>query len=87
MVARKWHFWGKKCRVYNLARPGSYDRLGSPMMKNTSAHLHSIAEHLAILTKKLRECTDPVERRVLLKEFRVLLGEADKISAEQIQSE
>jgi hypothetical protein len=51
------------------------------MMTDTSADLHVLAKRLAILTKQLKGCTDPEERRVLLKEFRILLGEADRITA------
>jgi hypothetical protein len=51
------------------------------MMTDNSADLYLIAKRLAILTKQLKGCTDPEERRVLLKEFRILLGEADRITA------
>jgi hypothetical protein len=49
------------------------------IMTETSAHLYAVAEQLAILTNTLRNCTDPENRRALLREFRVLLSEADKI--------
>jgi hypothetical protein len=49
------------------------------MITDTSGHLYAIAEQLAILTNKLRNSTDSENRRGLLREFRVLLAEADKI--------
>jgi hypothetical protein len=51
------------------------------MVTDTSADLYVIANRLAILTKQLKGCTDPEERRVLLKEFRISLAEADGIIA------
>jgi hypothetical protein len=51
------------------------------MMTDNSADLDVIAKRLAILTSQLKGCIDPEERRVLLKEFRTLLGEADRIIA------
>jgi hypothetical protein len=52
-------------------------------MTDTSANLPAIAERFAILTKKLRSSTDPEYRRALLREFRVLIAEADKILREE----
>jgi hypothetical protein len=51
----------------------------SIMITDTSGYLYAIAEQLAILTNKLRNSTDSENRRGLLREFRVLLAEADKI--------
>lgn len=51
------------------------------MTDNSAADLYLIAERMAVQTKKLKDCIDPEERRVLLKEFRTLLGEADRIIA------
>jgi hypothetical protein len=51
------------------------------MITDNSADLYLIAERMAAQTKKLKDCIDPEERRVLLKEFRTLLGEADRIIA------
>lgn len=62
----------------NGIRQGGH-RYDSTMMTDRSAHLDNIAEQLSSLSKKLRDCTDPEERRVLLRQFRSLLGEADKI--------
>jgi hypothetical protein len=48
-------------------------------MTDISATLRPIAEQFSILTQKLRNNTDPEIRRALLRQFRVLLADADKI--------
>jgi hypothetical protein len=50
-------------------------------MTDASA-LHAIAEQLATLSNELIDNADTKSRRTLLKKFRVLLAEADKIIEE-----
>jgi hypothetical protein len=57
------------------------------MMSVSSASLHAIAEQLATLNNPLRNNTDPESRRDLLRTFRLLLAEADKIIAGEIPNE
>jgi len=40
-----------------------------------------IAEKFGTLSKELKSCTDPARRIDLLKEFRAVLAEADRIAA------
>ena len=49
--------------------------------------LHAIAEQLAVLSSELRNNFDPEGRRALLKKFRVLLGEADRVIQEEVRPE
>jgi hypothetical protein len=42
-----------------------------------------IAEKLANLSRELKSCTDPVKRLGLLKKFRAVLADADKIIAQE----
>ena len=57
------------------------------MMSDISASLQAIAEQLAMLSKTLRNNTDPESRRALLRTFRVLLAEADRVFAGEIPNE
>jgi len=57
------------------------------MMSDTSASLQAIAEQLATLSKTLRSKTDPENRRALLRTFRALLAEADRVIAAEIPNE
>jgi hypothetical protein len=57
------------------------------MMTDRSAMLHAIAEQLAVLSSELRNNFDPEGRRALLKKFRVLLGEADRVIQEEVRPE
>ena len=57
------------------------------MMTDTSARIHVIAEQLEVLSKELRNSRDPESRRALLRNFRVLLAEADKVIAEKNTNE
>jgi hypothetical protein len=57
------------------------------MMSDTSASLQAVAELLATLSKTLRNNTDPESRRALLRTFRVLLAEADRVIAGEIPNE
>jgi hypothetical protein len=57
------------------------------MMSDTSASLQAIAEQLATLSKTLRSKTDPENRRALLRTFRALLAEADRVIAGEIPNE
>jgi len=57
------------------------------MMSDTSASLQAVAEQLATLRKTLRNNTDPQSRRALLRTFRVLLAEADRVIAGEIPNE
>lgn len=58
-----------------------------PMTSDASARLHVIAEQLATLSKTLSNNTDPESRRTLLKKFRALLAEADRVVAREIPNE
>jgi hypothetical protein len=57
------------------------------MTTDTSARIRAIAEQLEVLSKELRNNRDPEGRRALLRNFRVLLAEADKVIAEQTTNE
>ena len=57
------------------------------MMSDTSASLQAIAEQLATLSKTLRSKADPENRRALLRTFRALLAEADRVIAAEIPNE
>jgi len=57
------------------------------MMSDSSESLQAIAEQLATLSKTLRNDTDPESRRALLRRFRVLLADADKVVAGEIPNE
>ena len=53
---------------------------------NAPDKFRAIAEQFAHLSSELRNCTDPETRLNLLKQFRVLLAEADVILATQPSS-
>jgi hypothetical protein len=57
------------------------------MMSDRSASLQAVAEQLATLSKTLRNNADPESRRALLRTFRVLLAEADRVFAGEIPNE
>jgi hypothetical protein len=56
-------------------------------MSDASASLQAIAEQLAMLSKTLKNNTDPESRRALLRSYRVLLAEADRVIAGEIPKE
>jgi hypothetical protein len=56
-------------------------------MSDPSASLQAIAEQLATLSKTLSGNTDPESRRALLRTFRVLLAEADRVIAGEMPNE
>lgn len=56
-------------------------------MTDAPKPLREIAEQFGSLSKELKECTDPGRRRELLRQFRTLLGEADRIIADQAASD
>ena len=56
-------------------------------MTDTSARIHAIAQQLEVLSRELRKNRDPESRLTLLRNFRVLLAEADKVIAEQTTNE
>jgi hypothetical protein len=57
------------------------------MMTDSCANLHALAQQLAVLSNELRNNTDPESRVALLRKFRVLLAQADKIVAEETPHE
>jgi hypothetical protein len=57
------------------------------MMSDTSASLQAVAEQLATLSKTLRNNADPDSRLALLRTFRLLLAEADRVIAGEIPNE
>jgi len=57
------------------------------MTSDASARLHTIAEQLATLSKTLSNNTDRESRRALLRKFRALLAEADRVVAGEIPNE
>lgn len=57
------------------------------MMTDSCADLHALAQQLARLSNELRNNPDPERRVALLRKFRMLLAQADKIVAEEAPHE
>jgi len=49
-------------------------------MSDSSKVFEQVNAHLTLLTIRLRVCTDPDQRRSLLRDFRVLLKQADELA-------
>jgi len=49
-------------------------------MSDNSKVFEQVNANLTLLTIRLRVCTDPDERRSLLRDFRVLLKQADELA-------
>ncbi len=57
------------------------------MTTNLQPTIHDVVAQLNILTNKLKDSANEDDRRALLKQFRILLNEADKIIERRLRPE
>ena len=58
-----------------------------PMPKESDSNFHDIAAQFRTLSEQLKTTTSSAERQDLLKQFRMLLDHADKLSARKMNPE
>jgi len=62
----------------------SYGVRGAPYMTEIQPTIHEIAAQLKSLSEKLKNTLNQEDRHILLKEFRMLLDQADQLGAGKV---
>ena len=76
----EWHFRGEAFRVFNVC-VSSAIMIVFPMPEDPRRTFLELTAQLNELAEKLKSSTSLMDRRALLKQFRIMLDEAEKLTA------